>query len=243
MSKKITSRGPFADDGLSVLSSLGIEIRTVIDVGVHFGTPTLMRNFRDSKHILFEPVIEHHKQIRENYKNIDFELFDYAISDKTEAATLRTSSVTTGNAITHSRLVDQPGSNDDRPGMRKIQAYSLDDFFTSHADAPPYLLKIDVDGNEKKVIAGAANILKHTPIIMTEVTIKNMMELLNQLHKMGFRMMDVVDPCYYNKRLCQFDGIFYNSAILTNMDKIITGDFDINQWSIYKRSNIRYRIS
>ena len=73
---------PSKNSVLERLIALGVDIGTVIDVGVHeVGTTELIAHFPRAKHLLFEPVDIYFEGIRKLYEKIDYELFPIACSD------------------------------------------------------------------------------------------------------------------------------------------------------------------
>ncbi len=68
-------------DSLQTLVNLGVEINSIIDVGIFEHTRPLMQLFPNVKHILFEPDHHHFDKIRENYKALEYELHHLALSD------------------------------------------------------------------------------------------------------------------------------------------------------------------
>lgn len=72
----------------------------------------------------------------------------------------------------------------------------------------PFLLKIDVDGPELRVLAGAAETLKHTSVVIIEATLGQLPDICNHLQGAGFRLFDIVDLSYYRGVLWQVDLVF-----------------------------------
>ena len=74
-------RIPTMSDSLSALMDAGVPVRSILDIGILYGTDPLKRMFPNTRHYLFEPVDIHFDTIRQRYKRFDYELFPYAISN------------------------------------------------------------------------------------------------------------------------------------------------------------------
>ena len=143
----MVGRGPFKRQALKVLVQKTIPIATIIDIGVLSGTPELMEAFPKTQHILFEPVSEFHKRIRKNYAKLDYRLIEAAVTDQDRDVTLhvrkvfhRPRSATRRSLMRHRTTA--------KPALFQARA----SYFTkANALAKPYLVKIDVDGNEMKI--------------------------------------------------------------------------------------------
>jgi FkbM family methyltransferase len=104
----------------------------------------------------FEPMVENAKSIREQ---IDInslnqcELIIKAVSDRSETASFVPAE---HNALGHlSSSGAEPAGAD--KGLLSVQTVTLDEFALSHA--PPDVIKIDVEGAETEVLAGAHSLL------------------------------------------------------------------------------------
>ena len=71
----------------------------------------------------------------------------------------------------------------------------------------PYLLKIDVDGHEPRVVAGATEALLETAAVVLEVTASIFLSRAQQLASEGFGLFDIFDLVYYR-------GVFYQADAL-----------------------------
>ncbi len=63
-------RGPIKHQALQVIVRRGIQIGTVLDVGVLNGTPELKAHFPGAFHMLFEPVVEFNAEIAQTYRGV-----------------------------------------------------------------------------------------------------------------------------------------------------------------------------
>jgi hypothetical protein len=64
----------------------------------------------------------------------------------------------------------------------------------------PYLIKIDVDGDELKILTGAVSTISKATIIIVEgrlhCTKANMLKIMNAMFDLNFRLWDMFLPMY-----------------------------------------------
>lgn len=226
-------RRPLKEDAFRLLESLNVPVKTILDVGVMSCTAELMEIYNKIPHILMEPIEEFATQIHQIYSRsgIDYELLQVAMSSEDGIATLKTSSVREGLEITHARI-----THDESVGksIRQVPKRSLNTVVKERDLEIPFLLKIDVDGAELDVLKGAAEILNNCSVICIEVGVHNFAQRANAILANGFELFDIVDICYYDKRLAQMDMIFVNSKIMKNCGLgIYNKGFDIKKWQPY----------
>jgi len=197
-------------ESLTKLKAVGVNVSTVIDVGIQHSTPVLVKLFQEQHHVLFEPVQEYYEHIKKNYAGLSFTLVDAAVSDRNGQLLLHTEKKTRGDEISHSYIVGSATSS-----SRSVQTLTLDYYFANNKYAEPYLLKIDVEGPDvpKLILQGATNILKSTAAVVIEMTVDKLMERAIMLHEAGFDVWDICDLCYYGDCLWQADFIFVNRSL------------------------------
>ena len=197
-------------ESLSRLNDSGVNIATLIDVGIQHSTPVLMQLFHDKHHVLFEPVQEYYEHIRKNYSHLSYTLVEAAVSDRNGELLLQTEKKTRGDEISHSYIVNTPSAS-----TRSVQALTLDSYFSSNQCASPYLLKIDVEGPDvpSMIIKGATQILNNTAVVVIEMTVDKLMDRAVLLHEAGFDVWDICDLCYYDDCLWQADFVFVNRSL------------------------------
>lgn len=223
-------RKPTKLDSFYLIRSLNIPTETIIDVGVQYETPELRLVFSDKKQILFEPVLEFHQSINKKYADIEYQLFGTAISDFDGECYIKKTTVSPNCAITHAKIVEQ-----DEQKLEKVQTTKLDTIMSTLSCKKPYLLKIDVDGIELKILNGALKTLDFCSIIVIEANVSNILERMEFVINKGFSLFDIVDFCYYDDRLRQVDLIFLNNSIVDelNLNFYKNQNFDINKWIQY----------
>ena len=206
-------RHPSKSAALRKLNEMGAPVATIFDVGVLTCTAELIDAYPAARHILIEPVAEWNATIRDIYssRKINFELLNVAASDSDGQSQLELSTVIPGEPITHARLT---GAGKSGPQYRTVETKTLDTLTRDLAPDAPFLLKIDVDGAEMRILSGAGEMLKDCSIVIIEAGLTDLLERAGALDKAGFELFDIVDPCYYDRRLAQVDLVFLNRTVI-----------------------------
>lgn len=228
---KQKDRMPNKIDSFNLIRYLKIPIETIIDVGVLSQTHELVTCFYDKDHILFEPVLEFQDNINSIYtkKGIKYKLFNIAVSNFDGDSYLEKYSVRENQAITHSRIVEKQSDK-----SLIVKTARLDTIIPTLSCEKPYLLKIDVDGIDLKVLEGASKILDFCNIIVIEATVSSIAERMSCVINKGFSLFDIVDFCYYDNMLRQVDLIFLNNKIKNDLNlDFYKQNFDIKKWRQY----------
>jgi len=218
---KIKDRKPDELQSLKIIKDLGFPITTVIDVGVQFKTEALAQVFPGKTHILIGPVNEHMERLKKYYdaKGVDAKVAPVAAAEFDGEIKINVASV----------VSEQAGEG--RDGARVVPARKIDTLVEEFGAKGPFLLKIDVDGAETRVLEGAKKTLEQAVIVIVEAQVRNFFERSKPLIEAGFELMDVVDLCYYNNRLSQFDLIFAKKKILVDRGlDLVSRRFDPNLW-------------
>lgn len=226
-------RSPKKTEALAILRDRGVEVKTVLDVGVQHGTPELLEAYPDAHHVLFEPVEEYFKVIRQEYANYSYELANVAVSDETGTIPLKVSRKLQGMDISHSTMVfdGQAEQSETRP----VSMVRLDDFMASNNAPAPYLLKIDIDGHELKALRGAEETLSKSSVVIVECVHNALPQRIDFLLKRGFRLFDLVEPAYYDGVFWQCDAIFIRAPIFRDKFEDLVGATKISgSWTVYR---------
>lgn len=227
------ARKPLKIEAFEKLKSLGVPVGTVVDVGVLNSTWELLTAFQNSRQLLIEPIVEWNEVIERTYSQagIDFEIINIAASDADGVMNMKVVSVVPGKPISHAHLTSQVSGND----LREVTVRKLDSLLAERDEPRPYLLKIDVDGVEMQILAGARKMLDECSIVVIEANITNYLERATVLEEAGFQLFDIVDPCYYDSRLRQFDLIFLSKKTIEELSiDMYKEKFDYNKWEVYK---------
>ena len=237
---QVNRRLPTMTSSLRALIRHGVEVQSVIDVGVLSCTLPLMELFPGVKHYLFEPVEFYFESIQENYRHMEHQLFNVALSNENSEAFLVGLSVDGGSVITHSQIVNEPITIQQDPRVlecKKIRRAKLDSEMSGIEFASPALLKIDVDGHELAILEGAIDTLPNCSVIVIEATLEKrpLPELINRFQFIvnhGFVLLDIVDMAYYDGVLWQVDLIFVRNECVAKMSQLRpfeSAGFDFNR--------------
>lgn len=223
------NRIPTKQSAFDQIKRMGIRVDGVIDVGVQSMTESLISCFPDVPHILFEPIEEWHGMIAHNYKNIDYVLHKIALSDTDADSFLEISSINQ-SSVTHARLNNKPV---DMTKCRTTICKRLDSVMGFVSGM--YLLKLDVDGAEIRILEGAVKTLDFCSIVVIEAHPRDFMERSLFLTSRDFLLLDVVDLCYYDGIMRQFDMVFVNKK---HLQGYFGSDFDYSKWYSYNPEHI-----
>lgn len=226
-------RRPLKIESFNKVKQLGIPVESVVDIGILTGTGELMAAFKDKKHLLIEPIVEWNETIERNYTNagVDFTLVNVAASNTDGTMNMETSTVIPGKPISHARLpVKSQCAN-----LRTVPVRKLDSILLEYPHPGPYLLKIDVDGVELQILEGSLETLTQVNVVVIEANVRNFIERAAFLLKHGFELFDIVDPCYYDNQLRQFDLVFVSSRMVAERGlDMYKKPFDIAKWVNYR---------
>lgn len=224
-------RFPSKPDCLKLLTRAGLAPATVIDVGVHVGTPDLMSAFPRAHHLLVEPEAAHIRAIKAAYSDIAHTLVTAAASDRDGEARLTAEHRGGRSEVTHSRLETIDGRSD-TGASSQVRLARLDTLVAEAGRPGPYLLKIDTDGHELEVLAGAEETLRQSAIVIIEAPLHALTARAAALEAAGLRLFDVIDLAYYRDTLSQVDLVFVNPALFDPeaLNPWRRPDFDWREW-------------
>jgi FkbM family methyltransferase len=166
---------------------------TVLDVGGHVGNIAWFMTTcvgTDGKVFSFEPHPELFKALQakaERYPNLA--AFNFAISDSPSPVTLyfgmteasNQASTICANLVTTDLLGDDIRTVD-------VPAVTLDQFCTDHG-LRPSVIKIDVEGAEAFVLAGASAVLESKPLLIFEMGVtKKLPDHVAKLRSQGYQL-------------------------------------------------------
>ena len=118
-----------------------------------------------------------------------------------------------------STIIDDPAYADANLQIRQVPMLTLDEICARTGARGPILLKIDIDGREDDVVAGAANTLLMTEIVIVEIVFFNdrAQKVITALWQAGFSLYEILDPLMrpLDGAIFQVDMIFLktNSAL------------------------------
>ncbi|MCP4926367.1 MAG: FkbM family methyltransferase [Gammaproteobacteria bacterium] len=153
-------------DVLAHLRNLEIYPKTIFDVGVANGTQDMYMAFPKSHFILIEPLLEFEADMMQMKKAYHL---DYIIAGASDSEGMLKFNVHPDLAGS-SMLKEVEGAHVDGD-ERIVPSIRLDKLAADRQLSPPYMIKVDVQGGELKVLSGAEGILDATEAIILEVSL------------------------------------------------------------------------
>ena len=194
-----------------------ITITEIVDVGVREGTADLRIIFPDLHHRLIDPMNEDYsEQIHTAYTGISFSMMNIAVSDEEGALWLVKTALLRDGKTTHSNLRERPENVDGKfvTSCERVPVRRLDSLLNEQDIQHEFLLKIDVDGIEEKVINGASGVIQKASVVVCECTYSTLHSRLSLLSSKGFSLVDLTDRVYYGDSLYQLDAVMVRKDLL-----------------------------
>ncbi len=197
------------------------NIKTVLDIGANEGQFALMiRELLPQATICsFEPIPTCYKQLLTNFTNDKaFKGFNFAIGEKDETIEMNINDFTPSSSLLEiEELHVENFKHTAHSKKQQIQVKSLDGLAGELNVAKPYMVKIDTQGYEDKVIKGGQKLLAAADVIFIELTYSPLYkeqtlfdDIYNDLVKLGFRyhgnFEELLSPI--NGAVLQSDGVF-----------------------------------
>jgi FkbM family methyltransferase len=207
------------------LQRLGFSPKHIIDVGANRGvwTHTAVEYFPDALYTLVEPQSELQEYIRDlieaGYKirwlNVGVGdapgQFPFSISHRDDSST----------------FAFQPAASD--AGKQIVVEVKTLNQIVSASDTPmPDMVKIDAEGFDLKVLAGASDLFGKTEIFLVEAIIhpeanreNTLLEVIGRMARAGYSLFDVTDlnrsPKFGNLWLCELAFLRNGSPLLARI--------------------------
>jgi FkbM family methyltransferase len=176
------------------LKSLGFEARTVIDVGVAFGTDAIYDAFPRAQYFLVEPVSECRPILEKLKKRLTAEYFLVAAGAENADVLLNVHEDISGSSLfsqVEGKALD---------GEARLTPIRRLDSLLPESLAHPVLLKIDTQGAEIEVLRGLGNRIVEMDIMIVETTmmplrhgIPQFADVVRFCDDAGFAVYDVLE--------------------------------------------------
>ncbi len=198
-------------DVLCHIKSLGFAAKTIIDVGVAYGTPELYEAFPEARLILVDPLINlTDVRTRPSHRQVDYIVA--AAASKVASGILNLHQ----DLVSSSLLPEEEGPHCDG-SQYAIEITTIDQICAEMIIELPLAIKVDVQGFELEVLIGASNMLKKTDLVIAEVSLfhfykgsPTIREILEYMESNVFALYDIVGQLYrpLDNALAQVDLVF-----------------------------------
>jgi FkbM family methyltransferase len=198
--------------GLAQIASLGFKPRTIIDVGVAYQTSELYEAFRGASILLIEPLIEFEPFLRKICATYNAQYVLAAAGDTPGTAVLNVRAEKLGSS-----LLKEAGGIPVNTSPRTVPVVTIDEICQERNLRGPFLIKVDVQGAELRVLAGAARTLHESEAVILEVSLfgfwigsPQFYDVVARMKEYGFVAYDFCGFLYrpFDTALCQVDMIF-----------------------------------
>jgi FkbM family methyltransferase len=212
--------------GLALFKSGHVEkLRTVVDVGANVGqwSSMLLNCITPEKLIIIEPMPDAFAVLRQEFGNDPrVQLHNVAIGERESVETLKITRDTTGASLLRPREEMRAviGSNWTVTSEVQVKMATLDQVLVDLAEVS--LLKIDVQGYEKAVLAGAKQTLAKTKFVLIELNFMSQYDggsWFGDVHEIltrdfGFFLANASAPQVLNGRASMVDGLYVNPNLV-----------------------------
>ena len=197
-------------DAYAFLNALAEEKLNIIDIGAASGTREILDAFpiTDYTHYLLEPNPAFSETLTDLAKQENVFYVPIAASNTAGRITFDSRSDPYKSTITDTSDVN-------KEELIEVEVDTLDSITDRFDCKGPYLLKVDVEGNEDRVLAGAAETLKQCRIVVLENWLNSARKnvdtaaIIQAMSTHGFRLFDVISPTRgYHNTLKQVDLVF-----------------------------------
>lgn len=205
------------------LQNRGIE--SVIDIGANIGqfAERIHTILPQAKIYSFEPIKACHQQLLTNTAQLNIKTFNCALGDNSEELEINVSKhAPSSSMLEMADLHKDVFAGTDYIQKEKITVKRLDDVFPELGKLGKFMVKIDVQGFEDRVIKGGSQTLKKADLILIETTFQELYHgqllfngIYDLLSDLGFEFKG-----NYTQTLNAKDGsILYAESLFSNTNK------------------------
>jgi FkbM family methyltransferase len=189
---------------LDHVKRLGFEPATVIDVGVAYGTPELYQAFPDARYLMVDPLEEYAPVIDAITARLRSAEWVRAAAGPSTGEI----QINVNRAPALSSTLGHWKGHDDGGRPRTVPVVRIDDLVAERSLPGPYLVKVDVEGAELRVLDGASAVLERTDLVLLEVNLFQFLPDQPQLHDVVayMRSHGFVTYDFYGGHLRLLDG-------------------------------------
>jgi FkbM family methyltransferase len=198
-----------------------MKINTVLDIGANEGQfASMIRKLMPKATICsFEPIPDCFAKLLQNFSmDKAFKAFNVAVGDKEEIIEMNINDFSPSSSLLQiDDLHVENFKHTSNIKKQQVQVKTLDGLRTQLDLVKPYLVKIDTQGYEDKVILGGKDVLSGAAVIFVELSYRPLYkeqtlfdDIYNDLVRLGFQyhgnFEELLSPI--NGSVLQSDGIF-----------------------------------
>lgn len=190
---------------------IGFEPATVIDVGVADGTPDLYESFPKARLLLVEPLKEFEGVMRRICRRYNAMYVIAAASDKEGVVSINITPDLHGSSLL------KPKETSLILKTREVKTVTLDALIEDFDMEAPFVLKVDAQGGELRILEGAIKTVEKSEVIILEVQLfqgteggPQLFDIVAFLKSKGFVAYDIVGNNYrpLDRALAEVDIVF-----------------------------------
>lgn len=211
------------DRFFAMLKRQGFNPKHVIDVGAHVGgwTRRAIEYFPDAYYTLIEPQAELRRHVQNLFDGgYKIEWLTAGAGDKPGILDFTVSLRPDSSSFLPTRQEAESAGL----SQIKIKVLTLNDVVRSRNAPPPEMVKIDAEGFDLKVLAGASDLIGTTEIFLLEAGIvahkieNTAAAVISTMEEAGYRLFDITDlnrsPKYDVLWLCELAFLKSSSSLL-----------------------------
>jgi FkbM family methyltransferase len=190
----------------------GFKPKTILDIGVAYGTHGLYGVFDDVRYLMIEPLEEYKCVLDKIASEYPADYIIAAAGPKEDFITMNVHPDMSGSSI----LKESEGAHVD--GVeRTVKVVTIDKEINRIGLEAPFIIKVDVQGFELEVLKGAEETLRNTEIVILEVSLfqfyKNsptFFDIITFMNERNFSVYDIFGATYrpLDDALGQVDLVF-----------------------------------
>ena len=185
------------DPFFSLLQRLGFAPKHILDVGANRGnwTRTAIKHFPDARYTLVEPQDHLKSHIQDLLdRGCKIQWINAGAGDMSGTMPMRISQRDDSSTFV---LTDRHGQTTGSQ-QTTVPVKTLNEIVSTSSAPPPEMVKIDAEGFDLKVLAGASDLLGKTDIFLVEAVVcgnyeNSAAEVIQFMANAGYRLIDITD--------------------------------------------------